>query len=103
MPTGRDPRSSASRRSRAPPSGTPFGMLVHIVLRAPQVLRRVDREPDALMPKAAQLAFGRELGERALLVVALFRETRQCLLAERVDAGVHPVVEQRRLAKAGDA
>ena len=78
-------------------------MLGHELLRAAQVLRRVHGQPDALVAVAAQLALGGELGKRALLVVALLRQPLERLLAEHVDAGVHPVVEQRRLAEARDA
>ena len=67
-----------------------------------EILRRVHGEPDARVPEAAELALAGELGERALLVVAALGQPRERLLAERVDAGVDPVVEQRRLAEAGD-
>ena len=70
------------------------------VRRAAQVLRRVHGEPDAVVAVAAQLPLGGELGEGALLVVAALGQPRERLLAEHVDAGVDPVVEQRRLAEA---
>ena len=44
----------------------------------------------------------RKLREGRLLVVPSLREKRQRLLAQDVDAGVDPVIEQRRLAEAGD-
>src|SRR5262245_16656868 len=78
-------------------------MLGHEVLRLAQVLGRVDREPDALVTKASQLALLSEVGERRRLVVALVREAGERLVAESVDAGVDPVVEEWRLAEAGDA
>src|SRR5581483_4713534 len=55
-----------------------------------------------VVPVAPQLALTSELGEGRLLVVAALRQALDGLGAERVDAGVDPMVEERRLAEAGD-
>jgi hypothetical protein len=53
---------------------------------APQVLRRVHGEPDALVAVRVQPPLACELRERRLLVVALLRQQRERVLAEDVDA-----------------
>src|SRR5207249_4332025 len=98
----RTTRLRARRRSRAGGLRTPVRMGGHELLGAAQVLRRVDGEPDALVPERRELALGREVRERAQLVVAPLREALERLLVEHVDARVDPVVELRRLAEAGD-
>ena len=54
------------------------------------------------MPQRAQASLGGELREGGRLVVAALREALERLLAEDVDAAADPLVEPRRLAKAGD-
>src|SRR5437870_13306938 len=100
--SGRASRSSASRRSCRLPLRLPVGVLLHELGRAAEILRGVDREPDALVTIGAEPPLGCELGERRELVVALLREKRERLLAEDVDAGVDPVLEFRSFAEAGD-
>src|SRR3954447_18069600 len=56
---------------RRPAPGAPVEMPGHELLGAAQVLRRVDRQPDALVAVTAELPLGRELGKGALLVIAL--------------------------------
>src|SRR4029079_2641013 len=80
----------------------PLRMLGHVGLGAAEILRRVHGQPDARVTEPTELALGGELRERALLVVALLRQAVERLLAEDVDAGVHPLLEERRLAEAGD-
>ena len=53
--------------------------------------------------KPRELPSAASSGKRALLVVALLRQPLERLGAEHVDAGVDPVVEQRRLAEARHA
>src|SRR5579871_2064443 len=77
-------------------------MLLHELGGAAEILRRVHGQPHAGVAVAAQLALGGELGERRELVVAALGEPLERLLAEDVDAGVDPLVEHRRFAKAGD-
>src|SRR5215471_2994569 len=77
-------------------------MRLHVLPSAAQVLRRVHGEPDALVAVRMQPPLARELRKRGLLVVALLGQERERLLAENVDAGVDPVVEQRGLAETGD-
>ena len=71
--------------------GPPAGVLVDELGGAAEILRRVHREPDALVPVRVQPSLLRELREGRLLVVALLRQERERLLAEHVDAGVDPV------------
>src|SRR5207248_340629 len=66
-----------------------------------EVLRRVDRQPDAGVPVTAQLSLRGELGEGALLVVSALREPVDRLVVEDVDPRVDPVFEQGRLTEAG--
>src|SRR3954454_9289359 len=78
---------------------TPFGVLLHELLGAAEVLGRVHGQPHTAMPVAAELALLGELGERVLLVVAALGQAPQRLVVEHVHPGVDPVVEQRRLAQ----
>src|SRR5438876_6477361 len=73
-----------------------------LLLRAAEVLRRVDGQPEPLVPEGAEAAFGDELRERRRLVVAPLGEPLERLLAEDVDAGVDPVGNSARLPEARD-
>ena len=77
-------------------------MCGHELLRLAEVLRRVDRQPDAGVPVTAQLSLRGELGEGVLLVVAALGEPVDRLVVEDVDPRVDPVVEQGRLTEARD-
>src|SRR4029079_4825803 len=80
----------------------PPGVFGEVLARHPQVFRRVDGEPDALVPERAQAPSGRELRERARLVVAALGEALERLFAEHVDAAADPLVEARGLSESGD-
>src|SRR5438552_235640 len=101
MPSGRRLRSYGSRDSCADPTRKPLRMCGHELLRLAEVLRRVDRHPDAGVPVTAQLSLRGELGEGALLVVSALREPVDRLVVEDVDPRVDPVFEQGRLTEAG--
>src|SRR5207245_75711 len=91
-------------RPRLFPYTTLFRSMIRVVLLgALKILRRVHRDPDALVAEAVQLSLRSERGERRLLVVAALRQTRERLVVEDVDACVHPVRESRSLAEAGDS
>src|SRR6185436_8226192 len=77
-------------------------MRADVLLGAPQVFGRVDRQPEPFVAEGAELPFRGELGERGRLVVAALRETRQRLLAEHVDAAADPAVDCPALRKTGD-
>src|SRR5437588_8482118 len=73
-----------------------------MLFRDAQVLRRVDRQPEPLVPVRTQRSFGGELRERARLVIAPLGEPGERLLAEDVDTAADPLVEARCLAEPGD-
>src|SRR5207248_3620050 len=73
-----------------------------VLLGETEVLRRVHRQPEALVPQRPQAALGGELGKGRRLVVAPLGEAFERLVAEDVDAAADPLVEAGRLAEAGD-
>src|SRR5207253_1922340 len=96
-PSPRASRLAAARSSWDP---EPVGVGGDVVLRDAEVLRRVDGDPEALVPVRAQLALGSQRRERGRLVVALLGQPLERLLAEDVDAAAHPVREPRLLLEA---
>src|SRR5439155_5289815 len=106
-------RGSASSRGYGPawpgepttlrcgfPLAGPVGVRRQVLPCNSKVLRRVDGQPDPLVPVRVEPPFRRELREGARLVVAALREARERLLAEDVDAAADPVLEPWRLAEA---
>src|SRR5439155_19734450 len=76
------------------------GMLGEILLATAQVLRCVHGQPAALVPEAPAPPLGRELRERARLVVAPLGQASDRLLPEDVDAAADPVRQRGRLLEA---
>src|SRR5437763_15704469 len=73
-----------------------------VLLGETEVLRRVHRQPEALVPQRPQAALGGELGKGRRLVGAPLGEAFERPVGEDVDAAADPLVEAGRLAEAGD-
>ena len=71
-----------------------------VLVGAAELLRRVDRQPQARVAIRAERSLRGELGERGRLVVALLREPLERLVGEDVDPAVDPVRDLRDLAEA---
>ena len=85
-------RVDAHRRLRSTrPRREPLRMRLDVLGRRSQLLRRVDREPEARVAEGAQAALGRELGEGRRLVVAPLGEPLDRFFGEDVVAAVDPV------------
>src|SRR5581483_7106422 len=103
-PSGRASRCSASRRPCSAPilSREPLRARGNLLLGGPQLLRRVDRQPEAGVPERVQPPLCGELRKRRRLVVALLREARDRLVAQHVVAAVDPERDAAALAEPVD-
>src|SRR3954468_2458255 len=81
----------------------PLRVLGEVLLGAPQVLRRVDGQPQPLVTESGQAALGGELWEGRRLVVAALGEARERLVSERIDAAADPALDRPAFREAGDA
>src|SRR5207244_13430566 len=86
--------TASQRRSK-------LGMCGVVLLRPLQVLRRVDGDPEALVPEGEELPLLCKLRERRLLVIAALRHAGERFVAEHVHAGVDPVRQARRFTETG--
>src|SRR4051812_10529523 len=80
----------------------PLRVLGEVLLGAPQVLRRVDGQPQPLVTESGQAALGGELWEGRRLVVAALGEARERLVSEHVDAAADPALDRPAFREAGD-
>src|SRR5690242_1151479 len=77
-------------------------MLGYVLLSTTQLLRRVHRQPKAVVAVRAELSFGGELRERRRLVVAQVGQPLDRLLREDVDAAADPVRDPAAFLEPGD-
>src|SRR5438105_2292563 len=89
------PTSGASRRE-------PVRVGCDVLRGGAQLLRRVDRQPEAFVPVREQLSVGDELRKRRRLVVAALGEAFDRLLGEDVDPAVDPVRDPTAFAESLD-
>src|SRR5712691_6384085 len=72
------------------------------LLCLPKLLRSVHGDPEARVAVSEELALRRQPREGRFLVIAALRQPFDAFVIEHVDAGAHPLGQERRFAETGD-